>query len=124
MDTRVKDTSAPAGLNWRNKSRRRYTPEQRLAMVQECAAPGVSVSEVAQRNRVNTNLSPGGHLMRCPSAHCPRPSTPLARRCSRHAYKQPAHFHSVWQKSARDFGTRWQLQMLQLLVADGKVSAE
>ena len=56
MDTKVKDTSAPAGLSWRNKSRRRYTPEQRLAMVQECAEPGVSVSEVAQRNRVNTNL--------------------------------------------------------------------
>ena len=56
MDTKVEDTSAPARLNWRNKSRRRYTPEQRLAMVQECAAPGVSVSEVAQRNRVNTNL--------------------------------------------------------------------
>ena len=56
MDTTVKDTSAVAGLNWRNKSRRRYTPEERLAMVQECAEPGVSVSEVAQRNRVNTNL--------------------------------------------------------------------
>lgn len=56
MDTKVKDTSASAGLNWRNKSRRRYTPEQRLTMVQECAKPGVSVSEVAQRNRVNTNL--------------------------------------------------------------------
>jgi len=56
MDTKVKDTSGSPGLNWRNKSRRRYTPEQRLAMVQECAEPGVSVSEVAQRNRVNTNL--------------------------------------------------------------------
>jgi transposase len=56
MDTKVKDTSASAGLNWRNKSRRRYTLEQRLAMVRECAQPGVSVSEVAQRNRVNTNL--------------------------------------------------------------------
>jgi|SRR6267154_6405271 len=56
MDIKAKDTSAPAGLNWRNKARRRYTPGQRLAMVQECAEPGVSVSEVAQRNRVNTNL--------------------------------------------------------------------
>ena len=56
MDTKVKDTSGSPGLNWRNKSRRRYTPEERLAMVQECAEPGVSVSEVAQRNRVNTNL--------------------------------------------------------------------
>src|SRR5882757_5728525 len=36
MDIKAKDTSAPAGLNWRNKARRRYTPEQRLAMVQEC----------------------------------------------------------------------------------------
>src|SRR6266446_3415572 len=56
MDTKVKDTSGSPGLNWRNRSRRRYTPEERLAMVQECAEPGVSVSEVAQRNRVNTNL--------------------------------------------------------------------
>src|SRR5437879_542916 len=56
MDIKAKDTSVPADLNWRNKARRRYTPQQRLAMVQECAEPGVSVSEVAQRNRVNTNL--------------------------------------------------------------------
>ena len=56
MDAKVKDTSGSVGLNWRNKSRRRYTPQQRLSMVQECAEPGVSVSEVAQRNRVNTNL--------------------------------------------------------------------
>ncbi len=56
MDIKAKDTAVPAGLNWRNKTRRRYTPQQRLAMVQECAEPGVSISEVAQRNRVNTNL--------------------------------------------------------------------
>src|SRR5882724_6180791 len=56
MDIKVKDTSVAAGLNWRNKARRRYTPEQRLAMVQECTEAGVSVSEIAQRNRVNTNL--------------------------------------------------------------------
>src|SRR6267143_4536484 len=56
MDIKSKDTSVAAGLNWRNKTRRRYTPQQRLAMVLECAGPGVSISEVAQRNRVNTNL--------------------------------------------------------------------
>src|SRR6266481_9767994 len=56
MDIKGKDTSVAAGLNWRNKTRRRYTPQQRLAMVLECAGPGVSISEVAQRNRVNTNL--------------------------------------------------------------------
>jgi len=56
MDIKAKETPAPAGLNWRNKSRKTYTPEQRLAMVKECEAPGASVAEVAQRNRVNTNL--------------------------------------------------------------------
>jgi transposase len=56
MDTKIKETPAPVGLNWRNKSRRTYTPEQRLAMVRECDAAGVSVAEVAQRNRINTNL--------------------------------------------------------------------
>jgi len=56
MDTKAKETPAATGLNWRNKSRKTYTPEQRLAMVRECEAPGVSVAEVAQRNRVNTNL--------------------------------------------------------------------
>jgi transposase len=56
MDTKAKETPAAAGLNWRNKSRKTYTPEQRLAMVKECDAPGVAVAEVAQRNRVNTNL--------------------------------------------------------------------
>jgi transposase len=54
MDTKVKETPAP--LNWRNKPRRTFTPAERLAMVRECEAPGVSVAEVAQRNRVNTNL--------------------------------------------------------------------
>ena len=56
MDTKIKETPGPVGLNWRNKSRRTYTPEQRLAMVRECDAAGVSVAEVAQRNRINTNL--------------------------------------------------------------------
>lgn len=53
MDTKVKETP---GLNWRNKPRRRFTPAERLSMVRECEAPGVSVAEVAQRNRVNANL--------------------------------------------------------------------
>jgi transposase len=56
MDIKSKETPAPAGLNWRNKSRRTYTPEQRLTMVRECDAPGASVAEVAQHNRINTNL--------------------------------------------------------------------
>ena len=55
-DTKGKGTPASASLNWRNKPRRMFTPVQRLAMVRECRAPGVSVAEVAQRNRVNTNL--------------------------------------------------------------------
>lgn len=56
MDIKGKEKPAPAGLNWRNKPRRTFTPEERLTMVGECEAPGVSVAEVAQRNRVNTNL--------------------------------------------------------------------
>jgi transposase-like protein len=56
MDTKGKETPASTGLNWRNKPRRTFTPEERLAIVRECDAPGVSVAEVAQRNRVNTNL--------------------------------------------------------------------
>jgi len=55
-DTKSKETPASAGLNWRNKPRRMFTPEQRLTMVRQCQAPGVSVAEVAQRNRINTNL--------------------------------------------------------------------
>jgi transposase len=56
MDTKAKDGAAATGLNWRNKPRRTFSAEQRLAMVRECEAPGVSVAEVAQRNRINTNL--------------------------------------------------------------------
>ena len=55
-DTKDKETPASASLNWRNKPGRMFTPEQRLAMVRECQAPGVPIAEVAQRNRVNTNL--------------------------------------------------------------------
>ncbi len=32
------------GLDWRKKPRRTFTPEQRLAMVHDCAQPGVSVA--------------------------------------------------------------------------------
>jgi transposase len=56
MDTKGKETPEAAGLNWRNKPRRTFTPEQRLAIVRQTEAAGVSVAEVAQRNRVNTNL--------------------------------------------------------------------
>ncbi len=56
MDTKGKESMAAPELNWRNKPRRTFTPEQRLAMVHQAQAPGVSVAEVAQRNRVNTNL--------------------------------------------------------------------
>jgi transposase len=56
MDTKGKETPAASGLNWRNRPRRTFTPEERLAIVRECDASGVSVAEVAQRNRVNTNL--------------------------------------------------------------------
>ncbi len=56
MDIKGKEKPAPTGLNWRDKPRRTFTPEERLAMVRECEASGVSVAEVAQRNRVNTNL--------------------------------------------------------------------
>lgn len=56
MDIKDRETPASAGLSWRNKSRRTYTPAQRLAMVRECEAPGVSVAEIAQRHRVNANL--------------------------------------------------------------------
>ena len=56
MDTKGKEMSGPISLNWRNKPRRTFTPAERLAMIRECEAPGVSVAEVAQRNRVNPNL--------------------------------------------------------------------
>jgi transposase len=56
MDTKGKETPAPVGLNWRNKPRRRFNAAERLALVLECSEPGVSVAEVAQRNRINSNL--------------------------------------------------------------------
>ena len=56
MDAKGKEMSAPVSLNWRNKPRRTFTPAERVAMIRECEAPGVSVAEVAQRNRVNPNL--------------------------------------------------------------------
>jgi len=56
MDIKGKETPEAAGLNWRNKPRRTFTPEQRLAIVRQTEAPGVSVAEVAQRNQINTNL--------------------------------------------------------------------
>ena len=56
MDVKSKESAAAPDLNWRNKPRRTFTPEQRLAIVRQTEAPGVSVAEVAQRNRVNTNL--------------------------------------------------------------------
>jgi len=56
MDTKGKESAAAAGLNWRNKPRRTFTAAERLAIVQQTATPGVSVAEVAQRNRVNANL--------------------------------------------------------------------
>jgi len=55
MDIKGKDPSA-AELNWRNKPRRQFTAAERMAMVKECLAPGASVAEVAQRNRVNANM--------------------------------------------------------------------
>jgi transposase len=56
MDAKAKESGAAPDLNWRNKPRRTFTPEQRLAIVRQTQAPGVSVAEVAQRNHVNTNL--------------------------------------------------------------------
>jgi transposase-like protein len=55
MDTKGKESVAPE-LNWRNKPRRSFTPEQRLAIVGQTQMRGVSVAEVAQRNHINTNL--------------------------------------------------------------------
>jgi len=56
MDIKPKDESEGRGVDWRKKPRRSFTPEQRLAMVIECAQPGVSVAQVAQRNEINANL--------------------------------------------------------------------
>ena len=56
MDTKGKEFLATPEMSWRNKPRRTFTPEQRLAMVRQTQTPGVSVAEVAQRNRVNANL--------------------------------------------------------------------
>ena len=56
MDTKGKESGATPDLNWRNKPRRTFTPEQRLAIVRQTQAPGASVAEVAQRNRINANL--------------------------------------------------------------------
>jgi transposase len=55
MDAKRKPTTEAAALNWRNKARRRFSVEERQAMVQECLVPGVSVSEVALRHGVNAN---------------------------------------------------------------------
>jgi transposase len=55
MDAKRKQTTDVPALSWRNKARRRFTLEERRAMVQECLAPGASVSEVALRHGVNTN---------------------------------------------------------------------
>jgi transposase len=56
MDAKAKVPAVAPDLNWRNKPRRTFTPEQRMAIVRQTDAPGVSVAEVAQRNRINTNL--------------------------------------------------------------------
>jgi transposase len=56
MDIKPKDALEGRGLDWRKKPRRSFTPEQRLAMVIECAQPGVSVAQIAQRNGINANL--------------------------------------------------------------------
>ena len=56
MHIKAKDTLAVPALDWRRKPRRRFTPEQRLAMVLECGQPGISVAQVAQRNGINANL--------------------------------------------------------------------
>jgi transposase len=56
MDIKPKDALEGRGLDWRKKPRRTFTPEQRLAMVLECAQPGVSVAQIAQRNGINANL--------------------------------------------------------------------
>jgi transposase len=55
MDAKRKATTEAPALSWRNKARRRFTTEERQAMVQECLAPGASVSEVALRHGVNAN---------------------------------------------------------------------
>jgi len=56
MDIKPKDVLEGRGLDWRKKPRRTFTPEQRMAMVLECAQPGVSVAQIAQRNGINANL--------------------------------------------------------------------
>jgi len=56
MDIKAKDTLAVPPLDWRSKPRRRFTPEQRRAMVLECGQPGASVAQVAHRNGINANL--------------------------------------------------------------------
>ena len=78
MDIKPKDASEGRGLDWRKKPRRTFTPEQRLAMVLECAQPGVSVAQVAQRNGINANLlftwrnsmGSGSWLRRASPQHC------------------------------------------------------
>jgi transposase len=56
MYIKPKDASEGRSLDWRKKPRRTFTPEQRLAMVLECAQPDVSVAQIAQRNGINANL--------------------------------------------------------------------
>lgn len=55
-DSKGEEASASSGLHSRRKPRRKFTPEQRLAMVREREAPDVWVAEIALRNRINTNL--------------------------------------------------------------------
>ena len=44
------------GLNGRERVRRRYTREQKLAIVGECLQPGASLAGVALAHRANANM--------------------------------------------------------------------
>jgi len=44
------------GLNGRERVRRRYTREQKLAIVGECLQPGASLAGIALAHRANANM--------------------------------------------------------------------
>ena len=53
MEAKRKSPAETPALGWRNKARRKFTAEERRAIVEECFAPGASVSAVGLRHGIN-----------------------------------------------------------------------
>jgi transposase len=53
---RRKETDANDGLDWRTRTRRNYTVEEKRAIVAECLKPGASLSSIALKHGMNANM--------------------------------------------------------------------